>query len=190
MVIVHLVTHNKYKVKEFKHVLEPEIAVEHINTEYDEIRADTNEEISLDAAKKVAEQFQKPVIVEDSGVFITALQGFPGTYSGYIYKCIGLNGILRIMQDHNNRECFYKSAIGYCVPGEEPVVFLGQERGTLATEIRGDKGFGHDPIFIPEGYDKTYAEMDDVLDLKKFRKIAIEQLRNHILSQKIEVHQK
>jgi len=61
------------------------------------------------------------------------------------------------------------------------VSFLGEEKGTVAEEIKGNNGFGHDPIFIPENSDKTYGEMQNCENLKRFRKIAVEKLKEYLL---------
>ena len=95
---ITFVTKNLNKVKEFKQILEPEIKVEQLDHNYLELRSDSPEEIAKLAAKQMAEKFQKPVVVEDSGLFITALKDFPGTSSAYIHKRIGLKGILKLME--------------------------------------------------------------------------------------------
>jgi len=177
---INFVTHNKDKVREFKVILGGDFEVEQINIDYAELRSDDPEEIVKEAVKKLAEELKKAVVVEDSGLFIVALKDFPGTSSAYIHKRIGLKGILRLMEGIQNRNCGYKSAVGYCEPGKEPVSFLGEENGTIAEDIRGSYGFGHDPIFIPEGSDKTYGEMEDVEEVKKFRRRAVEKLKQYL----------
>jgi XTP/dITP diphosphohydrolase len=175
-----LITSNQGKLKELKPYLEPEITIDHISTPYPEMRSDDPEEITRLAAKQNAEKLQKPVIVEDSGLFIEELKDFPGTCSAYIHKRIGLKGILRLMEGIQDRACTYKSAVGYCEPGKEPLSFLGEEKGAISTEEKGDKGFGHDPIFIPENSEKTYGEMGE--EFKKFRKIAVAKLKEYLLN--------
>ena len=115
-------------------------------------------------------------MVEDSGLFINSLNGFPGVHSAPIHKQIGLKGILKLMDGIADRSCEYRSAVGYCEPGKEPIVFLGIEKGTIPKAEKGTNGFGHDSIFMPEGSEKTYAEMDNVEASKKFRRRAVEQL--------------
>jgi len=170
---IYFVTSNKFKVEEFRKILEPTVKVEHIEISYPELRSDDPEEIAELAAKQLADILKKPVMVEDSGLFIKALNDFPGTCSAYIHKRIGLKGILKLMDVVKDRTAYYKSAIGYCLPGKEPISFLGVERGKIATKISGKYGFGHDPIFIPEGSKKTYGEMKDGSKRKKFRKVAV-----------------
>lgn len=179
---INFITHNPGKVKEVRAVLEPEIKVNHVNLEYDEIRSDTPEEISRKAAEVLANQLGKPVVVDDSGIFITALKEFPGTCSAYVHRRIGLKGLLKLMDGVEDRECYYRIALGYCEPGKKAEIFSGEEKGEIAESIRGSNGFGHDPILIPEGSDKTYAEMDDPHQLKKFRRQALEKLREYLLN--------
>ena len=171
---INLVTSNLHKVKEFKAILGDEIKINHIQKEYKELRSDDPEEITKDAAKRLAEELKKPVVVEDSGLFIKALNDFPGTCSSYIHKRIGLKGILKLMEDIDDRTCYYRSAVGYCEPGKEPISFFGEEKGTVAREMKGSYGFGHDPIFIPENSKETYGETENCETLKRFRKIAVE----------------
>ena len=176
MIILNLVTSNKNKVREFKEILGEKVSLNHIELEYPEMRSDDPSEITKVAAKQLAEKLQKTVICEDSGLFISALKGFPGTCSKYVHQRIGLQGILKLMERIKGRSCEYISAVGYCEPGKDPLAFVGSEKGTLAKEIRGANGFGHDPIFIPEGSKKTYGEDSDVEKHKKFRRRAVEKL--------------
>ena len=181
---INLVTSNLGKVKEFKQILEPEIKVKHIKISYPELRSDNPEEIARMSAEMLANKLKKNVIVEDSGLFIKSLNDFPGTCSAYIHKRIGLQGIIKLMKGIKNRQCTYKSAVAYCKPNKKPISFLGEERGKVAESIRGDFGFGHDPIFIPEGSNKTYGEIKNCEEIKKFRRMSVLKLREYLLKKK------
>ncbi len=174
--MIYLVTSNRNKVKEFKEVLEPKIKVEQIEMEYPELRSDDPEEIVKLAAKQLSNILKKAVVVEDSGFFIRALNGFPGTCTKYIYERIGNKGFLKLMKNVKDRTCYYKSAIGYCEPGKEPVSFSGIEEGKVSEKEKGDNGWGQDSIFIPKDKDKTYGEISG----KKFRKQAILKLKKFL----------
>ncbi|MBI4143535.1 non-canonical purine NTP pyrophosphatase [Candidatus Woesearchaeota archaeon] len=132
----------------------------------------------------LANKLKKAVVVEDSGLFIKALNEFPGTCSAYIHKRIGLNGILKLMEGIKTRQCVYKSAVACCEPNKKPVSFLGEEKGKVAESITGNFGFGHDPIFIPEGSKKTYGEMRNAEEVKQFRRKAVLKLREYLLKKK------
>lgn len=178
---INFVTSNKNKVKEFKQILEPEIKVNHIKISYPELRSDDPEEIARMSAEILANKLKKQVAVEDSGLFIEALNEFPGTCSAYIHKRIGLKGIIKLMEGIKDRDCTYKSAVAYCEPGKKPVSFLGEEKGKVAEKVKGNYGFGHDPIFIPEGSKKTYGELENVKEVKEFRRRAVLKLREYLL---------
>jgi|TARA_B100001971_G_C18140910_1_gene510347 XTP/dITP diphosphohydrolase len=177
---INLITSNLGKVKEFKAILGNSIKINHTELEYRELRSDNPEEIAKNAAKTLANKLKKPVVVEDSGLFIKALNDFPGTCSKYIHKRIGLKGILKLMENTNDRTCCYKSAVAYCEPGKEPISFLGKEKGKIADETKGNNGFGHDSIFIPENSSKTYGEIKNCENLKRFRKLAVEKLKEYL----------
>lgn len=179
---INFITSNKNKVKEFKQILEPKIKVNHINLSYPELRSDNPEEIARNSAEMLSKKLKKLVVVEDSGMFIKALNDFPGTCSAYIHKRIGLKGIIKLMQGIKDRECTYKSAVAYCIPNKKPISFLGEEKGNVAESVRGSFGFGHDPIFIPEGSNKTYGEIKNCEEIKKFRRRAVEKLKKYLMN--------
>lgn len=179
---INLVTQNSNKVKEFKLVLEPEFKVKQIKVDYPELRSDDNVEIVKLAAKMLAEKFGMPITVEDSGFFVGALKGFPGTYAAYTFKRIGNKGILKLMDGVSNRKCSYKCAVGYCEPSKDPVAFTGEEQGTVAEQERGQQGWGYDLIFIPNEETKTYGELRQGNDIDLFRKRALEKFKEYLVN--------
>ncbi|MEA2036529.1 MAG: RdgB/HAM1 family non-canonical purine NTP pyrophosphatase [Nanoarchaeota archaeon] len=177
---VYFVTCNKNKVREVQEIFGDKHKVEQLPIDYPELRSDYAEEIAKMAAKQLADKLKKPLFVEDSGLFIKALDGLPGTSSAYIHKRIGLKGILKLMKGVKDRECAYVSAVAYCEPGKKPVSFVGSEKGRISDKIKGKNGFGHDPIFIPEKSKKTYGEIDNVEKEKKFRRLAVVKLLRYL----------
>ena len=83
--------------------------------------------------------------------------GFPGPYSAYVSKTLGNEGILKLLSGESCRTATFKSVVGYCEPGGEPLLFVGSVDGVITEEIRGEGGFGYDPIFAPGK--RTFAEM-------------------------------
>ncbi|HDM26863.1 MAG TPA: XTP/dITP diphosphatase [Candidatus Bathyarchaeota archaeon] len=126
-----------------------------------EIQSENLEDIAKFRASYAAENWGVPVISEDAGLFVDALNGFPGPYSSYAYKTIGCRGILRLLEGVENRRARFRSAVAYCPgPNKQPLCFVGETLGRISTEERGSHGFGFDPIFIPEeGDGRTFAEM-------------------------------
>ena len=176
-----LITGNEQKIKEFEIVLQGSgVWFEVLRAEKPELRSDDPCEIVKVAAKTFSEKLKRPAVVEDSGLFIEALKDFPGTCTKYVYERIGNAGILRLMKGVKNRRCWYKSAVGFCEPGKEPVCFLGSEEGKIAAKEKGKKGWGQDPIFIPKGKSRTYGELRKKGDVNLFRKEAIEKLKSFL----------
>lgn len=178
-----LITSNEEKILEFELALKGSgIRFEVLRAEKPELRSDDQCEIVKVAAKTFAERLGKAVVVEDSGLFIEALKDFPGTCTKYFYKRIGNKGILQLMRGIKNRRCRYKSAVGYCEPGKEPVCFLGSEEGRIAGKEKGKMGWGQDHIFIPKGKSRTYGELRKKGDVNLFRREAILKLARFLAS--------
>jgi len=160
---IYFATGNPNKVKELKIILSDvdNLSIEQITLPYPEIQG-TLEEVSVFGAKYVYKKINEPVIVEDSGFFVETLKGFPGTYSKYVQETIGNKGILKLLEgkDEDQRRAYFKSVIGYC--DENGVkLFKGVVNGRVSHYIRSNgHGFAYDSIFIPEGEEKTFAEMD------------------------------
>ena len=152
--MIYFVTGNKGKFEEAKAILGD---VEQKNLGYTEIQADTLEEVTVFGLNEVLGKLEGPVMIEDAGLFIEGLGGFPGVYSAYVFDTIGNEGILRLMDGAKTRRAVFRSVIGYADPGTEPRLFKGELWGEIGQESRGEGGFGYDPIFEVEG--KTIAEM-------------------------------
>jgi XTP/dITP diphosphohydrolase len=151
------------KAKEVALVLESfRIDVEHVNLRLTEIQSDSLEEIAKASALEAVHRTGKPVIVEDSGLFIDSLNGFPGPFSSYVQKTIGNKGILKLIRGIDDRKASFKSVVGYCDRKGKALSFTGDVLGKISHKERG-KLWAFDPIFIPdEGRGKTYAEMGTV----------------------------
>lgn len=152
-------TNNKHKVLEVSEIAKKYgicIEQEHVNKL--EIQSIDLITIARYAAINYYLHHGKPVLVEDAGLFIKSLNGFPGPYSSYVFKTIGFNGILKLMDGIDDRRAYFESAV---VIVYEPYIIVEKERvyGKISLEPRGEKGFGFDPIFIPDGENRTFAEM-------------------------------
>jgi len=154
------VTGNPHKVIEATGILSPlGIEIVQNNCGYPELQEDELSAIAGFGAKWAANKLNCEVMVDDSGIFIEALSGFPGPYSAYVARTLGNERILKLMEGESNRNAVLKCVIGYCCPGEEEMVFSGEVLGHIAKSIRGNLGFGYDPIFEVNGV--TFGEMGD-----------------------------
>lgn len=161
MIKLYFATNNKHKLVEAQNILvKYSVALEPVNIKKIEVQSESLEDIAKYAAVEAYKIVKKPVVVEDSGLFIDALNGFPGPYSSYVYKTIGLEGILKLLNGVSNREARFIAVVALALSEEEVYIFKGVTEGVIANDIRGDKGFGFDPIFIPrEGDGRTFGEM-------------------------------
>ncbi len=158
--MLYLVTSNLNKFNEAKLILEEyRLTLQHLPIEKLEIQADTIQDISEYATKVILEQNKKEILVEDAGLFIDALNGFPGPYSSYIYKTIRCEGILNLLKSETKRTASFKAVLSYGRPKNKVISFLGEIKGQIVYSVRGSGGFGFDPIFKPNGSNKTFAEM-------------------------------
>jgi len=184
MMKIYFATGNPNKVKEAEIILKDlkGIKIEAINIPYPEIQG-TLEEVSEFGVKYLYSKIKKPVFVEDSGFFIEVLKGFPGTYSRYVQETIGNEGILKLMEGFKGEErrAYFKSVVGYC--DEDGVkLFKGVVRGKVSHEIRSKGyGFAYDSIFIPQGENRTFAEMTrEEKSRISHRRRALEEFKEYI----------
>jgi len=162
--VVFFATGNIHKFNEARSILTGlDIAVGMLRVKDTEIQSDSLKEIAQTSALDAFKRCGLPVIVEDAGLFIDALNGFPGPYAAYAYKTIGNKGLLKLMKSVENRKARFWSAIAYCDNSScAPVCFEGEAEGEITVNERvgsGKSGFGFDPIFQPDGSAKTFAEM-------------------------------
>ncbi len=151
-------TSSDHKYAEAREVMqEYGIELERLSIERVEIQADDPELIAEYSLKVL--DVDIPILIEDAGLYIDKYFGFPGPYSSYALRTINNEGILKLMENDEDREARYLSAVAYR-DGDTSVTFRGEVTGWISQEERGTAGFGYDPIFIPaEGDGRTFAEM-------------------------------
>lgn len=155
---VLFITSNEGKFREVQKMGESYgIDVEWHEEEYLEPQGNNLKEIAKASAESLTEKLGKPFIIEDSGLFVEGLKGFPGPYSSYVYKTIGNEGVSKLVKDIDDRKAYFLAVVAY-FDGEHIHTFEGRVDGEITSQIIGEKGFGFDPIFLYG--DKTFAEMD------------------------------
>jgi len=159
--MIFFVTGNVHKFNEARRLLaEYNIATAMLRMKTMEIQDDNIESIAKASVIDAARRSHLPLIVEDAGLFIDALNGFPGPYSSYVYRTLGKEGILKLLENHRDRKAQFRSVVAFHGLGRILRCFHGFVEGRIAEEIRGSFGFGFDPIFEPIEYTaKTFGEM-------------------------------
>lgn len=148
---------------------------------------ETLEENSLEKAQFIFDKFKIPVFSEDSGLEVDALGGKPGVhtahYSGSRDAVANMGKVLEELSVSDNRNAQFRAVMTYIDAQGNVQQFEGIVKGSIAQEISGTDGFGYDPIFIPEGYDKTFAELSsDIKNSISHRKRALENLVHFLKS--------
>ena len=144
----------------------------------------TYEENALIKARTMHRLTGLMTIADDSGLEVDCLQGAPGIFSARFAGPQALDEennqkLLRLLEDKKNRKARFKTAI-VLVGNEVQQVFIGTIDGNIAIKPAGNEGFGYDPLFIPEGYDKTFAEIgQDTKNRISHRAKAMEKLKNY-----------
>jgi len=167
-------TSNKHKLAEANMILKPyNLTLVQKPAKGIEIQSDSVEEVARVCAEEAYSDFRVPLLVEDSGLFIDALKGFPGVYSAAIYDQVGCAGILRLLAQERRRSARFVCALAYA--DENGVrLFTGVVKGSIAQEISSGAGFGYDPIFIPIGHSKPFSMLSCVKAKLSHRALAFE----------------
>ncbi len=159
MLKILFVTGNKNKVQEGQEALAGyNIKLEQSGIEKPEIQDDMIENIALNAALQISTKINDYFVVEDDGLFLNELGGFPGPYTSYAFKTIGVAGVIKLCSFCSSRRAQFRSALALYMDGTIKV-FTGKVSGTISAIPKGSMGFGFDPIFMPENSDRTFAEM-------------------------------
>lgn len=162
-------TNNSNKVREVWQLVKPDFSILSLaeigcHEELAETQ-NTLEGNSLQKALYVYKTYNIPCFADDTGLEVDALNGAPGVYSAR-YAGPQRNNednmqlLLANLKDKTNRKARFRTVITLIGLEKEPVFFEGEVRGVITSEKRGSQGFGYDPVFLPDGFDRTFAEMD------------------------------
>lgn len=161
-------TSNPHKVREVNELLGDQFEIRSLKdigcTEDIPETQDTIKGNALQKARYLKHHYDHDCFAEDTGLEIDALDGAPGVYTA---RYAGpqrdpqdnMQKVLEELADTNVRSARFRTVIALILDGEEHV-FEGIAEGTIAEQLSGAKGFGYDPIFVPDGYTQTFAEMD------------------------------
>lgn len=158
---VWFMTENPGKFREASSILESRgIRIRQLRRSKLEIQHEKLEKIATYALETALIRHPGPMIVEDSGLFVETLRGFPGPYSSHALQTIGLDGILHLLGDSTRRKAHFRSAVAFGSDKVRPRTFTGIVNGTISRKTLGSNGFGFDPIFIPDGSTLSFGQAD------------------------------
>ncbi len=160
-------TNNRHKLQEVRDIVGDRVEVLSLADIdcHDDIpeTADTLQGNALIKARHIYEKYGLDCFADDTGLEVEVLDGAPGVYSARYAgeECnseANMRKLLENLTGKNNRNAQFRTVIALIVKGEE-MLFNGIVKGTIATEKKGDSGFGYDPIFVPEGHSESFAQM-------------------------------
>ena len=189
------VTNNQHKLDEIKNILGQEFNIVSLNDIgcYDDIpeTGDTLEENASQKSNYIASRYALDCFADDTGLEVDALGGQPGVHSArYAEETdhdsqANMAKLLDKLGNNNNRKARFRTVISLIVHGKE-YRFEGIVEGRIAHQPSGVRGFGYDPVFIPDGYDKSFAELgDEVKNQISHRARAVRKLAEHIKQQHV-----
>lgn len=188
---ISFATNNLNKIKEIAALLEGKIKLLSLKDVGCEEELPENQKTlegnSLQKAEYVCQNYNVDCFADDTGLEVIALDGEPGVYSARYAgeerdSVKNMMLLLKNLEDKENRKAQFRTVISLCINGKMKQ-FEGVVKGTIATEFKGDKGFGYDPIFIPDGYETTFAEMSLAEKNKiSHRGIAVQKLVDYLMA--------
>lgn len=189
-------TNNAHKLSEIKGILGSEFEIVSLAELgcFDDIpeTADTLEGNALQKVQYIHERFGVNCFADDTGLEVEALGGGPGIYTARFGTMNGYGDshdaeantlcLLDKLKGSDNRKAQFRTAIALILDNEE-YLFEGIVKGEITNEKRGDKGFGYDPVFKPEGYEGTFAELGvDIKNQISHRALAVKKLAEFLIS--------
>ncbi|MBU1205296.1 MAG: non-canonical purine NTP pyrophosphatase [Nanoarchaeota archaeon] len=175
---IYLITGNKNKLRESEQILK--IKLKNVDLDLDEIQELDSDKIAEHKVKQAWGLIKKPLFVWDQSLYIHCLNDFPGPLIKWFWTKVTLEKICQIANFFDDHKVYTKTTLTY-YDGKNMRHFYGVVHGTIPTQPRGTNGFAWDLIFIPEGYDKTFAEMTaEEKNAISMHKIALEKLRDYL----------
>ena len=189
-------TNNQHKLDEIREILGKNFEIVSLNDIgcHEDIpeTGNTLEENARQKAEYIYNKYHLSCFADDTGLEVDALNGAPGVYSARYAGGEGhdseanMQKLLRELGENNNRKARFRTAIALLVREEEDenpklLLFEGIVNGTIAREKHGTEGFGYDPIFVPEGYTQSFAELGtDIKNKISHRARAVKKLAEYL----------
>lgn len=152
-----LVTQSKGKIREIERIVG--YSLQHSEIDLIEIQSVEVEEVVGFKVRLAYERLGRPVMVEDTGLYIKAWEGLPGALIKWFVRCVGEPGICRMMENYSDRTAWAKTVVATYDGCAEPRLYVGRTEGQIAFKPAGTGGFGWDKVFIPDGAAKSFGEM-------------------------------
>jgi len=173
---LYFITGNKNKFNEAKKIIGD---IEQIDFDLPEIQEMNAKKIIETKLEEAIKNNKGKFFCEDTSLYINCLKGLPGPLIKWFLKILGTEGIYNLIEKYENKSAIAKTIIGY-VDNKNIIFFEGEIKGEIV-KPRGETNFGWDPLFQPQGYDKTFAEISfEEKNKISMRKQALIKLKNYL----------
>ncbi|NJN83043.1 MAG: non-canonical purine NTP pyrophosphatase [Caldilineaceae bacterium] len=180
MIQLLFATGNRHKFEQVRDALG--FPLQQVRLELPEVQAIKVQAVIEQKARAAYSLVNQPVLVEDTGLSIHAWNGLPGALVAWFLDSVGVDGICKMLAEYDDLSATAETFLGF-YDGERCAVFSGRMDGRVVRSPRGSLGFGWDPVFSPDGWDKTFAEMTPAeKETVSMRSRAVEQLRTYLQS--------
>jgi len=180
---ISFVTKNPHKAKEVETILgNIGVSIVHTPLTIHEIQTEDIKHIVRDKVLKAFKQVGRPVFIEHTGLYIDSLHGFPGGLTQVFWDKLKADKFSELFGRLENTSLTAKTVIAFC-DAKKVYIFEGEVEGNIAPEPRGNKDFQWDCVFIPKGFQKTFAEMGEMKNEISMRKLAFDNFREFLTSE-------
>jgi len=180
---ISFVTKNPHKAHEVEAILgNIGVSIIHAPLTIHEIQTEDIKHIVRDKILKAFHQVGRPVLIEHTGLYIDSLQGFPGGLTQVFWDKLKAEKFSELFGGLDNTSLTAKTVIAFC-DAKKVHIFEGSIEGNIAPEPRGNRGFQWDCVFVPKGFDETFAEMGKKKNEISMRKLAFAQFREFLVEE-------
>jgi len=180
---IRFVTKNPHKAKEVEAILgDIGVSIVNVPLKIHEIQTENIQDIVRDKVLKAFNIIGRPVLIEHTGLYINSLQGFPGGLTQVFWDKLEADNFSKLLGNLEDTELTAKTVIAFC-DSKKIHLFEGEVEGNISKEPRGNQEFQWDCVFIPKGYDKTFAELGEKKNEISMRKIAFDRFREFLMKE-------
>ncbi|AJR01975.1 non-canonical purine NTP pyrophosphatase [Hafnia paralvei] len=180
---LHFLSNNPNKIREINNILGDSVEVVSANIKIEEIQSKKTDDLVRDKLLKAFRRIGRPVFVEHTGLYLKSLKELPGGLTQIFWDDLEAEGFISLLNSYHDKSAIAKTVIGYC-DGKKIHFFEGEVEGTIASEPIGNREFQWDCIFIPNGYEQTFAQMGDEKNKISMRKLALDKFSLHLQEEK------
>lgn len=177
---IRFLTGNKHKIREAQNILkEHDITVIPFSEKIEELQTADTEKLVKDKVLKAFKKIGRPIFVEHTGLYLEYINNLPGGLTQMFWDSLEADKFSELFGNSSNTKAVAKTMIGYC-DGKKVHYFQGEIEGKISSNPKGNRNFQWDCVFIPDGYNKTFSELEEIKNEISMRKKALDDFANFL----------